>query len=237
MHVKKQKSKRNNTGESSYNETQIFLTEHSFKINYTDKQKSVINFLRSNNISCLTGDPGTGKSFISIYYALMMLQQGAINRIVISKPLVEVGKSMGFLPGSEAEKFGPYLDSYLAIFNKIVGKGTTDHLLKNKKIVFEPINFVRGVTYEHDFVILDEAQNATLHEIITFITRCSDNTPVILLGDTWQADIRNSGFSTFVENFTDINDIGFMELGEEYQMRSKLITDIYKKYKQILAKS
>lgn len=209
----------------------------TFRLQYTSKQKNILNFLRTNKISCITGDPGTSKTWSSIYYALLLLSEGAVDTIVISKPLIEVGKSMGYLPGSEDEKYTPYLDSYITTFNKIIGEDATRNLINGKKIVFEPVNFIRGVTYEHSIVIFDEVQNASLHEIITFITRCSDNTPIILLGDVWQSDIKNSGFQTFIDNFPGLQGIDHMYLDETYQMRSKLITDIYKTYKELLSRA
>lgn len=228
-----------------YKETEDFLLKSNPPINLNFKikiqkstQKKVLNFFKSNKISCLTGDPGTGKTFLSIYNALKNLEERPDYKIIITKPMVEIGKSMGYLPGDEKEKISAYLDSYLDTFHKIIGEETTSYLIKNKKIVFEPLNFIRGVTYEYAFVILDEAQNATLHELVTLVTRVADNSLITIIGDDWQSDIKNSGFIKFIDLFaSDVEGVDYMHLGEEYQMRSEMIVHIYKIYKRELENS
>jgi phosphate starvation-inducible PhoH-like protein len=208
----------------------------NFECQYTSLQKKVLNFFRSNSISLLTGDPGTGKTFCALYYALMMLKDKAISEIVISKPIVEVGRSMGFLPGTEEEKVEAYMASYASNIDKIAGMNSYKYLLMNKKIRFEPVNFVRGTTFDNALVILDEAQGLTLHELVTFSTRLSQTSQLIMMGDPFQADIRNSGFTTFIDVISkDIPGVGIMELGEEYQMRHPMIVQLYKNYKQHLS--
>lgn len=200
----------------------------------TKIQKQVGNFLRSNQLSILTGDPGTAKTFLSIYYGLQLLRDGAIAEIILSKPIQEVGKSMGFLPGSEEEKISAYMDSYTATFDKLLGVGAYGYLVKASKVRFEPVNFVRGTTFENALVILDEAQGLTLHELITFATRLSDSAKMIILGDVYQADIKNSGLPQFKKITNNIQGIGQMELGDEFQMRSGLVLEMYRNYKKHL---
>jgi phosphate starvation-inducible PhoH-like protein len=200
----------------------------------TKIQKQVGNFLKSNQLSILTGDPGTAKTFLSIYYGLNLLKDGAITEIILSKPIQEVGKSMGFLPGSEEDKISAYMDSYTATFDKLLGVGGYGYLVKSKRVRFEPVNFVRGTTFENALVILDEAQGLTLHELITFATRLSDSAKMIILGDVYQADIRNSGLPQFKKIVSDIQGIGQMELGDEFQMRSGLVLQMYRNYKKHL---
>lgn len=212
--------------------------EDSFSLNIkkepTKIQKQVGNFLRSNQLSILTGDPGTAKTFLSIHYGLTLLRDGAITEIVLSKPIQEVGKSMGFLPGTEEEKISAYMDSYTATFDKILGMGSYSYLVKAKKVRFEPVNFVRGTTFENSLVILDEAQGLTLHELITFATRLSDSSKMIILGDVYQADIKNSGLPQFKKIVNNIEGVGQLELGDEFQMRSGLVLSMYKNYKKYL---
>lgn len=205
-----------------------------FQMSYTKLQKPVINFFRSNNISILTGDAGTGKSFCAVYYALMMLRDHAIEKIIISKPLVEVGSSIGFLPGTEQEKESVYMDSYINTFIKIIGEGSYKYLLNGKKIEFQPVNFVRGTTFENTLVIMDEAQGLTLHELVTFATRLHENSQMLILGDEFQADIKRSGLCPFKQITKGIERIGQMELGDEYQMRNPMIVSLYKNYKAYL---
>lgn len=207
-----------------------------FLVEPTKIQKQILNFFRSNQISCLTGDPGTGKTFMAVYYALLELSAGACDKIVITKPLVEVGKSMGFLPGTKEEKMSDYKRSYEQIFETILGPALFQAMIASKKIIFEPINFCRGNTIAYARVILDEAQNLTLHELVSFITRIADTSKTMVIGDDWQSDIKDSGFMKFTNLFSSVDGIDYMHLGEEFQMRSSMITEMYKIYKDYLSK-
>lgn len=201
---------------------------------YTVLQKPIINFFRSNNVSILTGDAGTGKSWIALYYALMKLKEGSINEIIISKPLIEVGTRMGFLPGPQDEKQEPYLSSYEGAIKKIIGDVQYKRLIFDKKLRFQPVNFVRGENFEKCLVIMDEAQGLTLHELITWVTRLNQDSQMLILGDIFQADIRNSGLAPFLQIAKGIEGIDHMELGDEHQMRNPMIVHLYKNYKQYL---
>ncbi len=200
----------------------------------TKIQKQVLNFLKTNNLSLLTGDPGTAKTFMAVYHGLTLLTEGAIKEIVLAKPLQETGKSMGFLPGTEKEKYLPYLDSFISAVDKILSPGAYDYLISQKKIRFEPVNFIRGTTFEYSFVILDEAQSMTLHELIAYSTRLGSSSNMVIMGDVYQSDIKNSGLPAFRKIITGIPGVGQMELGDEYQMRSGLILEIYKNFKKFL---
>lgn len=206
----------------------------TFNIKYTELQKEVLNFFRSNEISILTGDPGTGKSTISIYYALMLLKDNAVEKIIISKPLIEVGASIGFLPGSEEDKTSVYLESYKSTFIKLIGVGAYQALLNAKKIEFKPVNYIRGTNIEYSAVIMDEVQGLTLHELITFVTRVSSTSKTILCGDVYQKDIRNSGIIPFLDIVKGIQGIGVMELDDRYQMRNPMLVQLYDNYKKYL---
>lgn len=207
-----------------------------FVSSYTPLQKTIINFFRSNSISILTGDPGTAKTFTACYYGLMLLRDRAISKIIISKPIIEVGKSMGFLPGDLKEKTDSYMSSYKSNIDKIAGFGKFESLSNAGKIVFEPVNFVRGDSFDDALVVLDEAQGLTLHELITFATRVSQTSSLIMMGDPYQADIKNSGFVTFMDKIANgVDGVGNMHLGEEYQMRHPMIVQLYKNYKQHLS--
>lgn len=210
--------------------------QFSFKVQLRENQNNVLNFFRSQPISILTGDPGTAKTFLSLHYALSLLKDGAIKEIIISKPLQEVGKSMGFLPGTEAEKVSVYLEPYQDNIDTLIGDSHFTRLIKEKKIRFETINFSRGKTFKNAVVIMDEAQNLSLHQLITFITRLDDSSRLIILGDELQADIKDSGLNILRTKITPgIEDIGFMELSDEYQMRNATIVALYKNYKTYLS--
>jgi phosphate starvation-inducible PhoH-like protein len=198
-------------------------------------QKEIINFFKSNQIGILTGDPGTAKTTMTLYRALEALFTGEVEQIIITKPIVECGKSMGFLPGTADEKIAPYLESYIDVIVDLVGKFECGKLFNAKKILFKPIQFVRGKTFKRTFIVYDEAQNSELHEIISFATRIHETSKMAILGDITQSDIRHSGLEEAIWCLTnDVDGADVRHLGDDFQMRSRIIRDIYANYKTLL---
>jgi len=224
-----------------YKEKRIPKGEVKFKdFNLKDFQKPVIEFLHNNQIAILVADPGCAKSTLALYYALTKLRKKEYERIVITKPLVVVGDDIGFLPGTVAEKVAEYLVSYEDIIDNLVGIQEREKLFREKLIVFEPVQYVRGRTFDNSLIIFDEMQGCKLHDLITFTTRMSDTSKLIMLTDPYQSDIKHSGVHDFLNIMLESKEeallkiagnIDIMELGEEFQMRSKLIQIIYNKYK------
>jgi phosphate starvation-inducible protein PhoH and related proteins len=208
-------------------------TSDYFQNRPTDQQKEVINFFVENQISILTGDPGTGKTFMSLYYALKQVHGGEFDKVVITKPPVETGKGIGFLKGTEEDKLAPYKQSYVDVVEKLLGKEVAAGVIKTK-IVFEPIGFCRGRTYENSVVILDEAQNCELAELMSFATRLHETSKLIVLGDQFQADIKKSGLLDFQGLCKGIEGIGIRDLDDSFQMRNAIITELYANYKRFL---
>lgn len=202
------------------------------QIQLQKNQKEVINFIKSNQISVLSADPGCGKTTIALYHALEGLFNRQYEKIIITKPNVECGTPIGFLPGEINDKLAPYQQSYKENIIKIVGKVECEKLFKSGKIIFQPIGFVRGLSFEYACVIYDEIQNSGISEIMSVVTRISDSSTMVLLGDVYQSDIRNSGFNQFLRIIENVKGVGFMELDESFQMRAKIIVDLYKNYKQ-----
>lgn len=206
-----------------------------FRVELKSNQKEVINFLRQNEITIILGDPGTGKDFCCMYRGLDAVIKKEHDALVLIKPIVEVGRSMGYLPGESNEKIAPYEKSFLANAEKMMDKTAFGKI--KKKISFEPINFMRGNTYEYSSVILSEAQNCTLHELITVTTRMSANSKLFINGDLGQSDIGNkSGLKDFIEIMKSVKGVGVLELGDEFQMRNPMIVEISKKYREFLNK-
>jgi phosphate starvation-inducible PhoH-like protein len=204
-----------------------------FKVPLHSHQKEVINFLRSNEISILEGNAGTAKDHCCLYRGLDAIDTGEHSELILIKPIIELGQKMGYLPGESSEKTQPYEESFNAIINKLIGK--TKLTKYNKKIRFEPINFMRGNTYEYSTVILSEAQNCTLHELISVVTRVASNSKLLINGDTSQSDIgHKSGFKKFISIIKDVDGVGHMELGSKHQVRNPMIVDITERYKKYL---
>lgn len=167
--------------------------KNRFKQQPTGLQDKVLNFLKKQSYSIIVGEAGSSKDWICLFYALNALYEKEITKIIISKPLIEVGSSIGFLPGADADKFKPYEESLLEIVQGLLGHAECSKLINAKQIVFKPLQFIRGSTYDDCCIILSEAQNATLHQLITLMTRKGSNAKIFLNGDLLQADIPNSG--------------------------------------------
>jgi phosphate starvation-inducible PhoH-like protein len=193
-------------------------------------QKSVSNFLRSNSISIVLGEAGCAKDFVQMFRAIEGINDGEFDKLVITKPIVEMGMSIGFLPGDE-EKLAPYKRSFYNNLTKIVGKSKMGSF--KDKVEFEHIGFQRGNTLpEYSVIILSEAQNMTLHELISYTTRVPGNSKLFVNGDSSQSDIgRKSGLNDYLQIMNSVDGVGIVVLDPKvHQMRSRIITDINKNY-------
>ena len=207
--------------------------KNRLKLHPTPIQIPVISSINNAEFTVLTGEAGSGKNFISLYYALSSLYNKDVEKIIISKPLVEVGRSIGFLPGLVSDKYAEYSRSLLEIIDKLIGTQEKNKFINDKKISFEPLQFMRGDTYNNACIILSEAQNATLHQLISFLTRKASTSKMILNGDLLQSDISNSGLSKMLDILT-IDELNHIKLGEEFQMRDPVITKINRLYRSYL---
>lgn len=204
-----------------------------FKTQLYTHQKEVINFLRSNNISIIVGEAGSGKDHCCLYRGLDAIDKKEHSELVLIKPILELGNKMGYLPGDEQDKMQPYERSFHDIIINMIGKTMYAKLKKNIK--FEAINFLRGNTFKYSTVILSEAQNCTLHELISIVTRVASNSRIFINCDPRQSDIgRSSGIIDFINIVKDIEGVGVMELGEEHQVRNPMITKINRNYSNFL---
>lgn len=204
-----------------------------FRTQLYTHQKEVINFLRSNNVSIIIGEAGTGKDYCCLYRGLDAIDKNEHSELVLIKPIVELGQKMGFLPGDEADKMQPYEKSFHDNIVKMIGR--TEYTKLKKKIKFEAINFMRGNSFEFSTVILSEAQNCTLHELISVVTRVASNSRIFINGDPMQSDIgKQSGLMDFIRILEGVDGVGALELGDEHQVRNKMIVDINKRYRHFL---
>jgi phosphate starvation-inducible PhoH-like protein len=165
------------------------------------------------------GSAGTGKTFIAASYAASELFHRRVQKIILTRPNIETGRGLGFLPGSIDEKYAPYLLPFDAIFSKALGKGFYEYALKNKDIEPTPLGFLRGSTFENCIVLVDEAQNCTKEEL------------KMLLGDTEQSDIDYSGLEDAVDRLEGIPGIEIVEFLDEDIVRSKMCKQIIMAYR------
>ena len=211
----------------------IIKTPKKSVIPRSEKQKKYVRSLKESDIIISTGPAGTGKTFLAVAVALTMLLEKKIERIILSRPAVEAGERLGFLPGDMREKVDPYLrplyDSLydLLDFEKIQKK------IEIGDIEIAPLAFMRGRTLKNSFAILDEAQNATDTQIKMFLTRIGENSKIIINGDPSQIDITNKSLSGLAKSkkiLGHIDEISIIEFDHNDVVRHPLVSKIVKAY-------
>ena len=201
----------------------------------TDSQKKYVNFLNKNNIIISLGPAGTGKTFLSVAVGVNKLVNGDVKKIILSRPAVEAGENLGFLPGDMKEKIDPYLIPLYDSLYELLGYEKMQKKIEDGSIEIAPLAFMRGRTLKDSFVILDEAQNATETQIKMFLTRLGKNTTMVINGDPSQVDLPASKYSgllksvNILENIQDIKIIRFEATDVQRHPLVIKIIDAYKK--------
>ena len=222
-----------NKNSTNKNIEYIIKTPKKSVIPRSEKQKNYVRALRESDIVISAGPAGTGKTFLAVAVALTMLLEKKIERIILSRPAVEAGERLGFLPGDMREKVDPYLrplyDSLydLLDFEKIQKK------IEIGDIEIAPLAFMRGRTLKNSFAILDEAQNATDTQIKMFLTRIGENSKIVINGDPSQIDLPNkslSGLNRSKKILGNLNEISVVDFDHSDVVRHPLVSKIVKAY-------
>lgn len=199
----------------------------------TSNQRLYDKSIRSNIITFGTGPAGTGKTFYATMMMANMLKAGDIQRLIITRPAVEAGESLGFLPGELEEKFDPYFRPLKDALTKSFGSSHLEVLIKNGTIEAAPLGLLRGWTFEHCGVVFDEAQNSTAGQMKMFLTRIGEDCKVAVNGDTGQKDIREfSGLEDAMRRVLKINSVGHVAFTAEDIVRSGICREIVMAYDQ-----
>ena len=197
----------------------------------TQSQSQYISAIKSHKLTFGIGPAGTGKSYCAGAIASEELESRRIEKIIISRPAVEAGENMGFLPGDLHEKFDPYFDAFRDCLNERLGKGVVECGLKNGRIVVSPLAYLRGKTFNDAFVVLDEAQNCTQSQLKMFLTRIGENCRVVVNGDIRQSDIGSaSGLQDAINRLSGVNSIYVHEFEHDDIVRSGMVKDILLRY-------
>lgn len=199
----------------------------------TQHQAEYINMLQTKDMVFCTGSAGSGKTFLAVAEALRLILTHKKNKLVISRPVVEAGESLGFLPGELKDKIDPYLRPLRDAMETIIPVETVKRLTEAGIIEVAPLAYMRGRTLNNAVVILDEAQNTTCAQMKMFLTRMGENSKVFITGDPSQVDLPRkvtSGLMHSINILYKIEDIGFMELTAEDVVRNGLVRKIVKAY-------
>ncbi|SET61362.1 phosphate starvation-inducible protein PhoH [Oceanobacillus limi] len=198
-------------------------------------QKKYIQAIKSNDLVFGIGPAGTGKTYLAVVMAVHALKNGAVKRIILTRPAVEAGESLGFLPGDLKEKVDPYLRPLYDALHDVLGAEHTLRLIERETIEVAPLAYMRGRTLDDAFVILDEAQNTTPEQMKMFLTRLGFGSKMVITGDITQIDLPKgvkSGLQTANNLLSDVKGISFIHLKETDVVRHPLVQRIINAYEK-----
>ncbi len=208
---------------------QLIRTPKKTVIARSKKQSDYIEALKQNDITMALGPAGTGKSFLAVSVAMTMLFEKKVEKVILSRPAVEAGEKLGFLPGDMKEKVDPYLRPLYDALYDLFGYEKINKKIETGEIEIAPLAFMRGRTLKNSFAILDEAQNATLTQIKMFLTRIGENSKIVVNGDPTQIDLINksqSGLIKVKKILNKIKEIKVVEFDHKDVVRHPLVTKI-----------
>lgn len=201
----------------------------------TANQKMMVKASEEKDMIFAIGPAGTGKTYTAVALAVRALKNKEVRRIILTRPAVEAGENLGFLPGDLKEKLDPYLQPLYDALRDMLPQSKLQGFMEEGVIEIAPLAFMRGRTLDHAFVILDEAQNATQSQLKMFLTRMGRSAKFVITGDITQIDLpknQPSGLPQAMEVLKDVKGIEFIHLNEKDVVRHKLVTDIVNAYKK-----
>ncbi len=196
-------------------------------------QKKYVDLMKKKTITFGIGPAGTGKTYLAVAIAVNAFKEKRVEKIILTRPAVEAGEKLGFLPGDLQEKVNPYLRPLYDALQEMLGTDSFAKMMERGTIEIAPLAYMRGRTLSNAYVILDEAQNTTKEQIKMFLTRLGENSKMIITGDLTQVDLPSghvSGLKHAVRILKDIDDIGIIKLSEKDVVRHPLVQQIVKAY-------
>jgi len=205
----------------------------------THGQQQYVEAIRGNDICFGIGPAGTGKTYLAMAMAVSALQEERVSRIILARPAVEAGESLGFLPGTFEEKVSPYLRPLYDALYDMMPVDEIQRQMERGVIEIAPLAFMRGRTLNHSFVILDEAQNATAEQMFMFLTRLGFDSKCVVTGDITQVDLpthKRSGLIEVQDVLRGVDGIAFIYLTDKDVVRHELVQQIIKRYDEFRAR-
>lgn len=199
----------------------------------TVNQQRLVDMVKDNDLTFAIGPAGTGKTYISVALAVKALKNKTVKKIIITRPAVEAGENLGFLPGDLKEKIDPYLRPIYDGLHDMIPHEKLQYYMEREIIEIAPLAYMRGRTLNNAFILLDEAQNTTPMQMKMFLTRMGPESKMIITGDPSQIDLpgkQRSGFKEAIRILQNVKGIGFIELSEKDVVRHRLVRDILEAY-------
>jgi phosphate starvation-inducible PhoH-like protein len=199
----------------------------------TVNQQKLVDMVKDNDLVFALGPAGTGKTYISVALAVRAMKNKQVKKIIITRPAVEAGENLGFLPGDLKEKIDPYLRPIYDALNDMIPFEKLKYYMERELIEIAPLAYMRGRTLNNAFILLDEAQNTTPMQMKMFLTRMGPDSKMIVTGDASQIDLpsrQQSGLKEAIRILYNVKGIGFVELNEKDVVRHKLVRDIIEAY-------
>ena len=230
-----------NIADNIYNDKENKFISMKIKLPYlgrniemkTVSQGEYLYKMQKSDIIFSTGAAGTGKTFLSVAYAINLLSEGKIERIIITRPVVEAGESLGYLPGDFKEKISPYMRPVYDALYSIISADMISRYTEEGKIEVAPLAYMRGRTLSRSFIILDEAQNTTISQMKMFLSRIGEKSKVVVTGDISQSDLpknAQSGLEHALKILSNINGISFHHFDKKDVIRHHLVSKILEAY-------
>ena len=226
-------SKKNDSYNSGKLNTVLIKTKRKNIFSRSPNQSKFVELIKSKDLVFGVGPAGTGKTYLAVACAMEALLKKDINKIILSRPAVEAGERLGFLPGDLKEKIDPYLRPLYDAMNDLLPEKTLEKYIENNTIEIAPLAFMRGRTLESAFIILDEAQNTSSMQMKMFLTRLGKNSRMVVVGDSTQIDLprgEKSGLNEILEIMPKTRDIGLVHFKNKDITRHNLVTKIVKAY-------
>lgn len=201
----------------------------------TATQRAYVQAIQEHDLVFGIGPAGTGKTYLAMAMALVALKKELVNRIILTRPAVEAGEALGFLPGDLKEKIAPYLRPLYDALQDMLEDDERERYVERNIIEIAPLAYMRGRTLNHAFIILDEAQNTTTEQMLMFLTRLGVDSKCVITGDTTQIDLpsnRRSGLIEGLQALKDVQGIGFCTFEERDVVRHELVRQIVRAYKR-----
>jgi phosphate starvation-inducible protein PhoH and related proteins len=201
----------------------------------TVNQQRLVDFVKENDLVFALGPAGTGKTYISVAMAVKALKNKVVKKIIITRPAVEAGENLGFLPGDLKEKIDPYLRPIYDALNDMIPFEKLQYYMEREIVEIAPLAYMRGRTLNNAFILLDEAQNTTPMQMKMFLTRMGPDSKMIITGDASQIDLpgsQRSGLKEAIRILRNVKGIGFIELTDKDVVRHRLVRDIIEAYQK-----